>query len=117
VGFLRSLENSIVDVLSLYKVEAHGRSLQKNPNTNSEADETGVWVGGRKIASLGIGVRKWVTFHGAAINLTYDEKAFTGMNPCGFTSNTMVSLEQILDAPVDVSQFKERLKEKLLQVL
>ncbi|WP_413944081.1 lipoyl(octanoyl) transferase LipB [Bdellovibrio sp. HCB-162] len=117
VGYLRALEDAIVDVLKSYDVQAQGKSLHKNPQTDSEADETGVWVGNHKIASLGVGVRKWVTFHGAAINLNYDPKAFVGMNPCGFTTETMVSLEQVLQSPVDLKQFSEKLKMRLIQVL
>ncbi len=117
VGYLRVFEEAIVDVLRSYKIEAQGRSLQKNPQTHSEADETGVWVGNRKLASIGIGVRKWVTFHGAAINLHYDPQAFRGMNPCGFTTETMISLEQLLETPVDTHAFKELLKNKLLRAL
>lgn len=117
VGYLRTFEDGIVDVLKEYKVEAQGRSLHKNPNTQTEADETGVWVGSQKIASLGVGVRKWITYHGAAINIHHDPKAFIGMNPCGFSSQTMISLEQVLKAPVDMNAFSERLQNKLLQVL
>lgn len=117
VGYLRVFENAIVEALQDYGIEAQGRSLQKNPNTNSEADETGVWIGNKKIASLGVAVRKWVTFHGAAINLNYDPKAFKGLNPCGFTTDTMVSLEQVLDAPIDTQKFKEKIKIKLMQDL
>lgn len=117
VGYLRIFEDAIVETLRDYGIEAQGRSLQKNPNTKSEADETGVWIGNKKIASLGVAVRKWVTFHGAAINLHYDPKAFKGLNPCGFTSDTMLSLEQILGSQVDTQEFKEKIKKKLLQVL
>lgn len=117
VGYLRVFEDAIVETLRDSGVEAQGRSLQKNPNTNSEADETGVWIVNKKIASLGVAVRKWVTFHGAAINLQYDPKAFKGLNPCGFTTDTMISLEQILDSQIDVQNFKERIKLKLLSAL
>lgn len=117
IGYLRVFEDAIVEVLQSYGIKAQGRSLQKNPNTNSEADETGVWIENKKIASLGVAVRKWITFHGAAINLLFDPKAFQGLNPCGFTSNTMVSLEQALDSEVDVRLFKEKIKLKLLQAL
>lgn len=115
VGYLRDFEDSIVDILQQYGVQAQGRSLQKNPNTNSEADETGVWIGSKKIASLGVAVRKWITFHGAAINLQYDPQAFRGLNPCGFTTETMVSLEQVLDKEINVAEFKEKLKLHLLE--
>ncbi len=117
VGYLRVLENSIVEVLESYGVKSQGRSLQKNPHTSSDADETGVWVGSQKIASLGIGVRKWVSFHGAAINLSFDSTAFTGMNPCGFTTNTMVSLEQLMNEQVDREEFKSRMRSQLLKNL
>lgn len=115
VGYLRDFEDSIVEVLQQYGVQAQGRSLQKNPNTKSEADETGVWIGNKKMASLGVAVRKWVTFHGAAINLQYDPQAFKGLNPCGFTTDTMVSLEQVLDREINADEFKEKLKLHLLQ--
>lgn len=117
VGYLRVLEDAIVDTLKDYGIESQGKSLQKNPNTNAEGDETGVWVGKQKVASLGIAVRKWITFHGAAINLTYDPKAFVGMNPCGFKTETMVSLEQLKNEPINVEEFKENLKSKLLSKL
>lgn len=52
------------------------------------AGRTGVWVGGAKIAAIGVRVRKWVTFHGAAINVIPDLRAYEGIRPCG------------LDAPV-----------------
>lgn len=117
VGYLRALENAIVEVLKRFGLNAHGRSLQKNSQTQSEADETGIWIENKKLASLGIAVKKWVSFHGAAINLTYDPQAFKGMNPCGFSSETMISVEQILDAPLDTEDFKRKLKDELLRAL
>jgi lipoyl(octanoyl) transferase len=96
VGYLRIFENAIVKTLSEFGIESVGRSTQKNANTNSEADETGVWVGSQKIASLGIAVKKWVTYHGAALNFSNDPQAFQGINPCGFQRSTMVSVEELL---------------------
>ncbi|HRO68697.1 MAG TPA: hypothetical protein PL182_14080 [Pseudobdellovibrionaceae bacterium] len=69
------------------------------------------------MASLGIGVRKWVTSHGAAINLRRDPEAFSGMNPCGFQKNVMVSVEEILGSTVDRERFQETLKTILLKKL
>lgn len=108
-GYLRTLENCLVKVLKLYGVESSGRSLQKKSEGTEGADETGVWVGNQKIASLGIGVKKWITYHGAAINLDYDQAAFQGMNPCGFQSSTMVSLEQVLNQKIDREEFQRQL--------
>ncbi len=116
-GYLRALEEAIVESLKALGVAAIGRTPQKTPGQPTLTDETGVWIGERKIASLGIAVKKWITYHGAAINVSYDPEAFIGMNPCGFKSSTMLSLEQQLNEKPDVEFFKEILRtncEKLL---
>ena len=87
--YLRKFEEVLSTVLQNLGVEASGRG--------PEGDATGVWVGDRKIASIGIAVRKWISYHGAALNLYKDEKAFRGINPCGFSTNTMISLDQFVD--------------------
>ncbi len=107
-AFLRKLENAIVLTLKEFNITAVGKNTE---------DETGVWVDSKKIASLGIGVKRWVTYHGAAINLTNDEKAFYGMNPCGFSNTIMTSAERLLQAPVDRQKFESILKNILLESL
>jgi lipoyl(octanoyl) transferase len=116
-GYLRALEKAIVDTLKDFSVEAVGKTPQKIPGEQLETDETGVWVGQQKIASLGIAVKKWVTFHGAALNFSHDPEAFIGMNPCGFKSSTMLSLEQVLEKKPERSTFKEKLKQHCLKLL
>lgn len=116
--YLKTFEDAIADVLKTYDLEnVVSRSTAKQGLNSSDADDTGIWVKDRKIASVGVGVRKWVAFHGAAINLGYDEKAFQGLRPCGFPAEIMISLEQLIDRPVDASEFKEKLKKRLLEVL
>ena len=107
-GYLRALEQAIVETLKEFGISAAGKA---------EAEETGVWVFDKKIASLGIAVKKWISYHGAAINLTFDPQAFAGMNPCGFKSDVMTSAEQQLGKPVDVSAFSKTLKMHLEQLL
>lgn len=106
--FLRNFENSISQVLALYGLEATGKS---------GPDETGVWVNDHKIASLGIAVKSWVTYHGAAINLFEDPLAFTGMKPCGFDRTIMTSLEKLTGQKPDLSQFKLQLVSALTKNL
>ncbi len=85
--FMRLLEEAIINTLSDFRIDS-GRVEGK----------TGVWVGGtRKIASLGIGVKKWVSYHGIALNVTCDLKDFGCISPCGFNSSVMTSVEQELD--------------------
>lgn len=90
-AFLRKLEGVFIEWL---------RSL----GLASEAREhaTGVWVedlqGARKVASIGIAVRKWVVWHGLAINVVNDLKPFHLISPCGFSPEVMGSLGELLDS-------------------
>ena len=113
-GFLRALENAIVLTLQKYNVTAHGKTSEK---TSDHLEDTGVWILDKKIASCGIAVKNWVTFHGLAFNFSDDPKAFQGINPCGYKSDTMTSLEKILDQKLDVELFKLTLKSNLLELL
>lgn len=115
VGFLRAFENAIVKTLKQYGIDSQGRSLQKK--SGSEADETGVWVQHKKIASLGIAVKKWVTYHGAAINFSRDPRAFKGINPCGFKSDVMTSVEDLSPDFPTLIEFKSTLSKFLLAAL
>ena len=60
---------------------------------------TGVWVGGRKIASIGIAVRAWVAYHGFALNVATDLSQFNGIHPCGLEPGQMTSMERVLGSP------------------
>ena len=59
------------------------------------AGKTGVWVGDRKVGSLGLAVRHWVTYHGFALNVSTDLRYFSLINPCGFRPDTMTSVSQL----------------------
>ena len=67
----------------------------------------GVWVDGtRKVASIGIAVDHWVTFHGFALNVSVDLAAFRRFHPCGFEGSVMTSVERELDRPVSVAEVR-----------
>jgi len=87
---LRVLEQVIIDLLSEYGITA-GRNK----------GYTGVWVGNKKIASIGVGVRNWVAFHGVGFNINPDLKYFSLINPCGMEAGVMTSMAEILNKPVD----------------
>jgi len=85
--YLRNLEEAVIATCARVGVEA-GR----------EPGKTGVWMtdgsGARKkLCSMGIACRKWVTFHGLALNVTTDLSYFRRINPCGFESSVMTSLD------------------------
>jgi lipoate-protein ligase B len=65
----------------------------------------GVWVDGFKVASVGVGVRRWVTFHGFAVNVSVDLDWFTLINPCGLASGVMTSVEHLTGRTHSVDDF------------
>jgi lipoate-protein ligase B len=70
---------------------------------------TGVWLpdgNGRKVASIGIAVRRWVTLHGFALNVSSDLARFRAIHPCGLDASVMTSLEQALGRPVALDEVK-----------
>ncbi len=82
-AFLRHLEDAVIATCERAGVAGAGR----------EPGKTGVWLGPtKKICSLGIACRKWVTFHGLALNVTTDLSYFGRINPCGFQSEVMTSV-------------------------
>ncbi len=116
-GFIRSLESAIVLTLKNYNLAAHGKSISGDKAPTDNLEDTGVWIGEKKIASIGIAVRKWVTFHGTAINVLDDPAAFQGINPCGYKSDVMVSVENCLQKKIDLIVFKKALKDLCLCLL
>jgi lipoate-protein ligase B len=63
-----------------------------------------VWVGPHKLASLGVAVRRWVTFHGFALNVCTDLDRFSAINPCGLSASVMGSMTGVLGRPVAVAE-------------
>jgi len=107
--YMRLLEESAIATLRDYDIDAQGHTLQKPIGESKESEATGVWVNNRKIASIGIAVKKWVIYHGIAINLFKDEQAFQGINPCGFKSETMTCLQNQTTKRVKRESFQKEL--------
>jgi lipoate-protein ligase B len=83
--FLRNVEQGLIDALAAWGIEA-GR----------EPGRTGVWSKGEKIASIGIAVRRWVSYHGFALNLAPDLRFFDLIHPCGLHGIQMTSVAKRL---------------------
>ena len=71
----------------------------------------GIWVGGKKIASIGISIRKKVTFHGLALNINNDLSLFQMIIPCGHSGEIMTSMAAETGSTVDASEVKKRVAE------
>jgi len=94
--FLRSLEQVIIDLLAEFGLS--GSRYQQ---------ATGVWVRGKKICSIGIGIRHWITFHGLSFNLASDDLFNSKLiRPCGMDIQ-MTSLETLLNQKIDSGCIKQ----------
>ncbi|MFN3651584.1 MAG: lipoyl(octanoyl) transferase LipB [Armatimonadota bacterium] len=91
--YVRGVEEALIRALERFSVTA-GRVPRL----------TGVWVGDEKIAAIGVGVRKWVTWHGFALNLSTDLDAFSVIVPCGISDRGVTSLERVLGRPVELPE-------------
>jgi lipoyl(octanoyl) transferase len=81
--YLRWIEALVSELLLHYEIKAATRD-----------GLTGVWVANRKIASIGVGVRHWITMHGVALNVSGDLSPFDQITPCGIADVTMTSIEK-----------------------
>jgi len=78
---------------------------------------TGAWVGGRKLCSVGIACRRWVTWHGLALNVDVDLAYFRRIHPCGLDSDLLTSMAVELGQPLDREQVRHALVAHLQECL
>ncbi len=86
--YLRDLEEVVIGVLAELALEGTRR-----PGL------TGVWIGERKVCSIGVAVRRWVTWHGLALNLHTDLAPFRRFHPCGLASDVMTRVAEHVELP------------------
>jgi lipoyl(octanoyl) transferase len=91
--YLRWLEQLLIELLAEYGISGSRRESL-----------TGVWVGDRKIASIGVGVRHWITMHGFALNVCGDLSPFNHIIPCGINDVAMTSMEKETGAAFSVAR-------------
>jgi lipoyl(octanoyl) transferase len=91
---LRQLEDALIRACGSFGITAGRRD-----------GLTGVWVENRKLASIGVGVRKWISMHGFAINITRESlPPFFAITPCGIDGVTMSCLEAEAGRPVSMAE-------------
>lgn len=94
--FVRSVEGALIDALSGFGIE--GRRIE---------GLTGVWVGNKKIASIGIGVRRWITYHGFALNVDPDLSYFRRINLCGLSGREATSVAEVTGRGLPMEAIRE----------
>ncbi|MGC1676388.1 MAG: lipoyl(octanoyl) transferase LipB [Candidatus Binataceae bacterium] len=98
--YLRALEAAMIAALARCDIAAGTR-----------AGLTGVWNGTQKLASIGVGIRRWVTYHGLALNVCPDLSYFQSIIPCGIEGCEMTSIAQLGRTDIGVAQFSKILAE------
>jgi lipoate-protein ligase B len=98
IGYVDQLEEVILHVLRDFGIEG-----EKDPRNR------GVWAKGSKIASIGVTIKRWVSFHGFALNYETDLKYFDLMDPCGLVGEKMTSMAKILGRKVSHKEVAGRI--------
>ena len=96
--YLRNLENLLIGLLKEFDIQGE-----------KVAGKTGVWVQDRKIASIGIGIRKWITMHGFALNVASDLSGFQSIVPCGLSGVRMTSISTESGNEVSLETVREKI--------
>jgi len=106
--YLRFLEQVLIN-----SVGCMGLAASRNPG------KTGIWLGKRKIAAIGVAVRRWIGYHGFALNVSTDLNHFTGIVPCGIasTDGTVTSLQAELKREIDPAEVKAILEKEFWSLL
>jgi lipoyl(octanoyl) transferase len=103
--YVRDLESVLIRTASDYGIEA-GRI----------DGLTGVWVGGEKLAAIGVRIARWITSHGFALNVATNLDYFKLIVPCGLADRGVTSLSRLVDHPVDMAEVARRTAEHFANV-
>jgi lipoyl(octanoyl) transferase len=104
--YLRWLEQLLIDLLAHYDIAAQRRQSL-----------TGVWVENRKIASIGVGVRHWITMHGFALNVCGNLSPFDHIVPCGINNVAITSMEKETNKSFTVAEVAPTLEKLTLDLI
>jgi lipoate-protein ligase B len=105
-GYVDALEEVMIRTASDFDVIARRRSLNR-----------GVWVGDNKLGSIGIALRRWISFHGFAFNIDLSTEPFQWMHPCGLAGIGITTLAQESPHKIVAAQVYENVKQQLEAVL
>jgi len=101
-GLVQALESAVIDTAARYGIEAYARR-----------DAPGVYVGGRKLAAVGLRVRRGCSYHGMAVNVNMDLEPFSRIHPCGFAGLEVTQLADLCEVDT-VARFRADLAPQLV---
>jgi lipoate-protein ligase B len=102
--YLRNIEESLIRAVGRFGIPGERK-----------VGWTGVWSAGgaRKLASIGVAVKRWVTLHGFALNISTDLGRFAAINPCGLEATIMGSMESVLGHAVPLDEVKAAVRDEV----
>jgi lipoate-protein ligase B len=98
IRYIGQLEEIVLRVLGDFGIQGRRDPVNR-----------GVWVDGEKIASVGVTIKRWVSFHGFSLNYETDLKYFELINPCGLEGKKMTSMARILGTRISQEELVERI--------
>lgn len=104
--YLRVLEEVVIRSMAKYSISADRRT-----------GNTGAWVSGRKIASIGVAAANWITYHGVSVNVNVDLGFFSMIRPCGMDDIETTSMARILQKDVELDDVKRSIFSALKALL
>jgi lipoyl(octanoyl) transferase len=105
-AYLRFVEQVLINTVGTFGLAAARRE-----------GKTGIWLGPRKIAAIGVAVKRWTTYHGFALNVNTDLAPFSGIVPCGITDGTVTSMKTELGHELDPAGVKTVLAAEFWRLL
>jgi len=103
--YLRGLEEAMIRAIADLEIEATRRD-----------GLTGIWVGSRKLGSIGVGIKRWTTCHGFALNVCPDLSYFRGIVPCGIDGCEMASIEALREKDISVDEVATVMRSRFAEV-
>ncbi len=103
--FIEKLQSVVVGALAAFGIKAHARDKM-----------IGVWTARGKICSIGVAVKRWVSFHGFALNVNTDLTYFNMINPCGLHDVRMTSMRAVTGGDIDMGDVKKHVVEQFTRV-
>jgi lipoate-protein ligase B len=103
--YVRDLEEVLIRALGDFSIKA-----SRDPN------HVGAWIGQKKIASIGLSIRDWVTMHGFALNVCTDLEGFSLIHACGFKDRETASMQELLAFQPSMEQVTESLLQHFYEV-
>ncbi len=97
-NYLRRLEQALINLLAQYGIKSIG-----------SPGYAGVWVGNNKVAAIGVSIKRNISFHGFALNVSTNLNDFNYIVPCGLKDKGVASLSSILDKEITIEEIKPKL--------